>query len=133
MNKQQRKSASLLAWALGLITLMVFCNTATATVNPDSLAKPDAVAQARLVETYGKLPLRFEANQGQTDKTARFLSRGQGYGLFLTPTEAVLSLHKSESAKTKQNKSSGRALPTPIGKISRDVENKRGIRRRAFL
>ncbi|TAL47080.1 MAG: hypothetical protein EPN89_09370 [Methylovulum sp.] len=89
MNKQQRKKASLLAWALGLITLMVFCNTAAATVNPDPLAKPDAAAQARLVETYGKLPLSFEANQGQTDKTAQFLSRGQGYGLFLTRGGAV--------------------------------------------
>ena len=41
---------------------------------------------------YGKLPLSFEANQGQSDDQVKFLARGQGYGLFLTPTEAVLSL-----------------------------------------
>ena len=46
----------------------------------------------RVVETYGKLPLSFEANQGQTDSQVKFLSRGSGYTLFLTPTEAVLSL-----------------------------------------
>jgi hypothetical protein len=42
--------------------------------------------------------LSFEANLGQTDPTVRFLSRGQGYSLFLTPTEAVLSLRKTDSA-----------------------------------
>jgi hypothetical protein len=37
-------------------------------------------------------PLYFEANQGQTDSRVRFLSRGSGYSLFLTPGEVVLSL-----------------------------------------
>jgi hypothetical protein len=35
------------------------------------------------------LPLIFEANTGQTDPAVKFLSRGSGYTLFLTPTEAV--------------------------------------------
>jgi hypothetical protein len=48
----------------------------------------------QLVETYGKLPLSFEANQGQTDRQVKFLARGRGYTLFLTPTEAVLALSK---------------------------------------
>lgn len=41
---------------------------------------------------YGKLPLAFEANQGQSDPQVKFLARGQGYSLFLTETEAVLTL-----------------------------------------
>src|SRR5262249_30588695 len=40
--------------------------------------------RARAVESYGKLPLSFEANQGQTDRQVKFLSRGGGYSLFLT-------------------------------------------------
>src|SRR6266849_713130 len=44
--------------------------------------------------SYGKLPLRFEANQGQADLRVKFLSRGSGYTLFLTSTEAVLALQK---------------------------------------
>ena len=48
-------------------------------------------------EAYGKLPLSFEANQGQTDSRVKFLSRGSGYTLFLTSTEAVLSLRKPGS------------------------------------
>ena len=38
--------------------------------------------------TYGKFPLGFEANQGQADPEVIFLSRGQGYSLLLTSTEA---------------------------------------------
>jgi hypothetical protein len=43
---------------------------------------------------YGKLPLSFEVNQGQVDSRVRFLSRGQGYSLFLTDSAAVLALTK---------------------------------------
>ena len=60
-------------------------------------APRELVTRTRLVETYGKLPLRFEANQGQTDRQVQFLSRGRGYGLFLTPNEAVLALQGGKS------------------------------------
>src|SRR5437773_1717990 len=53
-----------------------------------------AAADARLSQTYGKLPLHFEANQGQTHKDVRFLSRGPGYSLYLTAGEAILVLAK---------------------------------------
>jgi hypothetical protein len=55
---------------------------------------PEATKQ-RLVETYGKLPLSFEANLGQTNSQVKFLSRGSGYTLFLTHRgEAVLALRQ---------------------------------------
>jgi len=41
---------------------------------------------------YGKLPLSFEENQGQTAREVRYVSHGSGYELFLTPQEAVLAL-----------------------------------------
>src|SRR5216117_4313936 len=53
-----------------------------------------AATDARVSETYGKLPLHFEANRGQTDKDVHFLSRGPGYSLYLTSGEAVLVLAK---------------------------------------
>jgi|SRR5579859_1239803 len=53
-------------------------------------------AQPRAVENYGKLPLSFEVNEGQTNGQVKFLARGQGYTLFLTSQEAVLSLQKFE-------------------------------------
>jgi len=51
-----------------------------------------AVGDARVSETYGKLPLHFEANRGQTHADVRFLARGPGYSLYLTPGEVVLLL-----------------------------------------
>src|SRR5216117_2365712 len=53
-----------------------------------------AATNARVSESYGKLPLQFEANRGQTDKDVHFLSRGPGYSLYLTAGEAVLVLSK---------------------------------------
>ena len=40
---------------------------------------------------YGKLPLSFEPNQGQTDARVKFLSRAPGYTLFVTSEEAVFA------------------------------------------
>src|SRR5437773_6202408 len=53
-----------------------------------------AAAEARVSQSYGKLPLHFEANQGQTRQDVRFLARGAGYSLYLTAGEAVLVLTK---------------------------------------
>jgi predicted extracellular nuclease len=47
---------------------------------------------------HGKLPIAFEANLGQADAQVRYLSRGPGYSLFLTPAEAVLSLRTPGSS-----------------------------------
>jgi hypothetical protein len=41
--------------------------------------------------TYGKLPLSFEPNQGQTDARVKFLARASGYTLFVTAEEAVFA------------------------------------------
>jgi len=59
----------------------------------DIFKKPDT-SRIRLVEGYGKLPLHFEANHGQTDPRVNFLSRGRGFTLLLTPEEALLSLRR---------------------------------------
>ena len=58
--------------------------------------KPDASTRARVAQEFGKLPMRFEANTGQSDRNVKFLSRGSGYTLFLTSNEAVLSLKSQE-------------------------------------
>jgi hypothetical protein len=69
---------------------------------PASAAKTPApaAAEAKAVGSYGKVPLSFEPNQGQTDPSVQFLSRGTGYSLFLTPGEVVLSLEQ-QAASTK--------------------------------
>ncbi|HUO06561.1 MAG TPA: SBBP repeat-containing protein [Candidatus Binataceae bacterium] len=50
---------------------------------------------------FASLPLRFEANLGQTDPSVKFLSHAEGYTLFLTPDEAVLAMRSSTSSPSK--------------------------------
>jgi hypothetical protein len=60
--------------------------------------------QPKLVASYGKLPLSFEANRGQTDGRVRFLARGGGYTIFLTADEAVLALRKPQPGMSRFGK-----------------------------
>ncbi len=53
----------------------------------------EAEAKARVLENYGKLPLAFEPNRGQTDKSVEYLSRGDGYSLYLSGGAATLALN----------------------------------------
>jgi HYDIN/CFA65/VesB-like, Ig-like domain/Beta-propeller repeat/Cep192 domain 4/Abnormal spindle-like microcephaly-assoc'd, ASPM-SPD-2-Hydin len=48
--------------------------------------------------SYGKLPLSFEPNRGQTASRVEFLARGRAYTLFLTRNEAVLALTAAANA-----------------------------------
>ena len=60
---------------------------------PDTLT---AHSRQRIAAEYGRLPLSFEANRGQSDARVKFVSRGQGYSLFLSGTEAVMTLRRRE-------------------------------------
>src|SRR6202167_3017585 len=63
-----------------------------------------AAQKQDLTRAYGALPLAFEANQGQTAPAVRYLAHGQGYQLFLTNQEAVLTLREPTDAGTKSAK-----------------------------
>jgi hypothetical protein len=86
----------------------------TGIVSPSSTLQPDSQTQAKIAENYGKLPLSFEANQGQTDPNVKFFSRGSGYSLFLTGDEAVLTL----SRKSARGKHRDADPPRTLGKMS---------------
>ena len=58
--------------------------------------------QAGVVATYGTLPLSFEANYGQMDPRVKFLSRSNGYALFLTGDEAVLVLRSRNNVSSQR-------------------------------
>ena len=51
--------------------------------------------QLELAGAYSKLPLSFEANEGQANPSVKFLSRGRGYSVLLSPDEAVFTLRSS--------------------------------------
>jgi Abnormal spindle-like microcephaly-assoc'd, ASPM-SPD-2-Hydin/Beta-propeller repeat len=59
----------------------------------------DAAARLRALEAYGKIPLAFEANSGQTDERVKFLARGAGYTVFLTDRDATLRLERPAAGR----------------------------------
>ncbi len=88
-----------LAWAL---------SSASPADSSPSAQPAGPTASISAAQLYA-LPMQFEPNAGQTDEPVLFLSRGRGYTLFLTPTQAVLSLRAppgEAGLKTKSPKQS---------------------------
>ena len=81
---------------------------------PPISSQTDPKAQGRILDQYGKLPLSFESNNGQTDGRVKFLSRTSGYSLFLTGDEAVLTLN-GKKASTNKAKIEGTARTSQSG------------------
>lgn len=65
-----------------------------------SVPRSDAKAADAGAASYAKAPLSFEPNRGQADASVQFLSRGDGYKLFLTSGEADLVLSRQDSPAT---------------------------------
>src|ERR1700731_3425780 len=67
-----------------------------ARIHPPAFSYPDVApreySRHQVISAYGNLPLAFEPNQGQTNSQVKFLTRGVGYELFLTPQESVFVL-----------------------------------------
>ena len=73
--------------------------------NRGETAPPDPrhPAERKKLELWtATLPMQFEANAGQTDGNVKFLARGPGYQVFLTSTQAVLSLVTSTASKAEK-------------------------------
>jgi hypothetical protein len=103
MNKQRAqgnvmKSIGVAALICGVL-LLIFLGAAIrrsargARTTANRAAKPSRENQdAKWLEAYGKLPLRFEENMGQTAREVRYVAHGDRYELFLTAQEAVVAL-----------------------------------------
>jgi hypothetical protein len=59
-----------------------------------ALTPPAPASRSALASSYGRLPLSFEANQGQAAANVQFLAHGNGYTAFLTSTGAVLAFQQ---------------------------------------
>ena len=89
--------------AIGVVVIVALIDTGL--VARRSRPAPSVPTVRSVCRNLGNLPLNFEENRGQTDPQVKFLARGRGYMLFLTPTQAVLKLRAPSSAK-KQTKAS---------------------------
>ncbi len=70
---------------------------------PETSPSRPQLGQKRLASILSSLPASFEPNLGQSDPGVKFLSRGPGYALFLTPQEAVLSLPSPSEKSSRQS------------------------------
>ena len=75
---------------------------------PPTTLLPNGESKTSLAGNFGRLPLSFESNRGQTDARARFLTHSGDTTIFLTPSEAVFSMparantpHKEKHAMRK--------------------------------
>ena len=65
---------------------------------PAQALPPTKSQKAQVSSAYGRLPFAFEQNAGQSDPQVKFLARGPGYTLFLTPTQAVMTVSQPQAA-----------------------------------
>ncbi|MEO6390484.1 MAG: SBBP repeat-containing protein [Pyrinomonadaceae bacterium] len=89
--------AGILALALIFNTLVpgMTRKVAAATSTPKANAVAPVAPESARNADLGKLPLIFEENRGQTAPEAKFISRGKGYTLYLTETEAIFQLRQA--------------------------------------
>jgi uncharacterized repeat protein (TIGR01451 family) len=84
--------------------------SATASAN---LERSTPNFEERFAKAYGKLPISFELNRGQTDDRVKFLARVAGYTVFLTQDEAVLSLHQRHALAINKDKCGIHRIDSP--------------------
>lgn len=93
MHCQLTRSRTALAATAALAAAALLGAPRAARAETGAPAMPGA--RARAAAAFGRLPLAFEANRGQTDGRVAFLARGADSSLFLTDREAVLVLADS--------------------------------------
>src|SRR6185295_19260131 len=72
-------------------------------------AVAEAAGSPALEAAWSRLPLRFEANEGQVGSAVLFVSRGPGFNLSLTPEGASLLLFERQRAAADEAEPSTRA------------------------
>lgn len=109
--------ALLLAAAVLLLTLGRLYSSGSPISNPHAL-------------DFGRLPLSFEPNAGQTDPTVRFMVHASGGTLYFTPSQVVMSLGGNES--TQKGFSAAPGLGLPAGPASAE-QTVAGVLRLSFV
>ncbi len=118
--------ALIAAGVLGLAVSRPATGRAVASSNETQpVASEGSALRATIAKNLLQTPMSFEANQGQTDSRVRFLSRGSGYTLFLTSTEAVLALNSAnvklapQGEKAASGFGSNPGNPLSVGNLDR--------------
>lgn len=91
-----------------LVAVIACTGAASAQQSP---TVPSLLPPGQAVQSYARVPMIFEANQGQTAGQVKFLSRGKGYSAFLTSGGMVLHLRapRTNSSLPNQNAANSNA------------------------
>jgi len=95
------------------LTCVVLAALLAASCSPAMAAAPAGLAPG------GSPSLAFEPNQGQADPAVKFLARGRGYGLFLTPTETLMVLVPQDRGGLGGRRPSAMAAPIQPPRVVR--------------
>jgi hypothetical protein len=90
-----RRNCKVLLSSLGLSIAVGAAHASALPADPPT----EAVTSRQATGSLARLPIAFEANEGQMDRAVRFLARGPGYVLSLTPGGSMLRLHAGGSAR----------------------------------
>jgi Beta-propeller repeat len=81
-------------WSLSAGLLIALALAAVAAFAASPATAPDAEQRAQ--DAYGKLPLSFVANAGQTDRRVRYYTQDAGFSFYFTDSKAVLAFEKGK-------------------------------------
>src|SRR5262252_3969600 len=99
-STQFRSKVMILSPAAKSVTSGALCLFALIAIAiPGAAQDQTSQTKQNLLKNYGKIPLHFEPNVGQAAEQAKYISRGNGYAFFLTPSEAVLVLRQNGASK----------------------------------
>jgi uncharacterized repeat protein (TIGR01451 family) len=103
-NQRVRRKLKTILILLSVASLLFVSYRSTAEkTNNTRAARIADKARPDISGITSQLPLSFEPNLGQSNESVKFISRGSGYGLFLTSSEAVFVLRKNERLSQKKN------------------------------
>lgn len=100
-------SKFVVAAALTILFAALYTNFPPHIGDVDRQSEPNLTAEARAAigERYGELPLHFEPNVGQIDKSVGYFARGKGYGIFLQGDAATVVLSEAKKDRPTNAKS----------------------------
>lgn len=89
------KTASI--WVSGLLAVCAGITGAFLGANrkvPVQTERGPSADKKKVMAAFKRMPLTFQENRGQADKSVRFLTRGAGYTFWMSPTSTTLALAK---------------------------------------
>jgi len=110
--KRFQPKLNVAAVGLLLVVSSVAANVATGWTSPTTTTPADD-ATVKLAANYGKLPLTFEANVGQTDSQVKFLNHAGSTTTYFTPSETVMVSSTDLSTKDEDPKDPSVSLEEP--------------------